>query len=55
MSRDAGSIPAASTDAGVTIRLKTKKARQFILASLSFWPQLAISTGELAKFANLIY
>jgi len=36
MSRDAGSIPAASTDAGVTTRLKLKMARQFILASLSF-------------------
>lgn len=32
--RDAGSIPAASTHAGVTFRLKTKQARQLILASL---------------------
>ena len=38
MSRDAGSNPAASTDAGVTTRLKPKKARQFILTSLSLLP-----------------
>lgn len=37
ISLDAGSIPAASTDAGVTTRLKPKQARQLILASLSFW------------------
>ncbi len=35
-SRDAGSIPAASTHAGVTTRLKAKQARQLILASFLF-------------------
>ncbi len=38
-SRDAGSIPAASTDAGVTTRLKLKQARQLILASLFVFEQ----------------
>ncbi|MEE2675688.1 MAG: hypothetical protein VX876_01855 [Planctomycetota bacterium] len=35
--RDAGSIPAASTHAGVPTRLKPKQARQYPLASLSFF------------------
>jgi len=38
--RDAGSIPAASTDAGVTTRLKIKQARQLILASQPIGKQL---------------
>ncbi len=36
MSRDAGSNPAASTDAGSQLRLTNMKARQLILTSLSF-------------------
>ena len=48
MSRDAGSIPAASTDAGVTTRLKPKQARQFILASLSF----ALTFGNLDYYTK---
>ena len=34
MSRDAGSIPAASTQTGCTTRLERKKARQYQLAGL---------------------
>lgn len=34
-------FPGASTHAGVTTRLKTKQARQLILASLSFWPHVS--------------
>ncbi len=40
-SRDAGSIPAASTHAGVTTRLKAKQARQLILASFFFEQSIA--------------
>ena len=39
--RDAGSIPAASTHAGVTFRLKTNQARQAPLASLSFFVRVS--------------
>ena len=35
------SVPAASTHAGVTTRLKTKQARQHQLASLSFLPHVS--------------
>jgi len=43
ISLDAGSIPAASTDAGVTTRLKLKQARQLMLASLGrFGPRIPV-------------
>ena len=40
-------FPGASTHAGVTTRLKTKQARQLILASLSFWPHVSRVFGAL--------
>ena len=63
-SRDAGSIPAASTRAGTTTRFKLKQARQHQLASLSFWLHVARGFGvsnnrdQLASWhlaASLLY